>query len=331
MTSTQLAPASKPSQASSQDLNLCCWRCATPLTPLYTAQQQAAHACAHCNALTMLDEGIWRCLTAHDAQHYSRFIAEYEAIREREGRGSSDAAYYLALPHNDLSGRNAAQWKIRAQTFKVIAQSILAPLAQQSKRPLRILDLGAGNGWLSYRLAQSGHRPTAVDLLTNDRDGLGAAAHYAPHIAPMFPRVQASLDRLPFAPSTFDLAIFNASFHYSENYIRTLGEALRCVRPGGLIVLTDSPWYARDESGRSMVAEKHSRFHSTYGFASDSIPSLEYLTPSRLEAIASAWGLRWRTLKPFYGVAWSMRPFKAMLQRRRTPSHFYIHVAEVPA
>ena len=49
------------------------------------------------------------------------------------------------------------------------------PLPERTERALRILDLGAGNGWMSYRLALQGHLPIAVDLLTNDRDGLGAA------------------------------------------------------------------------------------------------------------------------------------------------------------
>ena len=59
---------------------------------------------------------------------------------------------------------------------------------------LDILDIGAGNGWLSNRLAQKGHRPVAVDIFTDGLDGLGAARHYGMS----FPLVEAEFDRLPF-------------------------------------------------------------------------------------------------------------------------------------
>jgi SAM-dependent methyltransferase len=210
-------------------------------------------------------------------------------------------------------------------------QCVLAPLAKLNKRPLRILDLGAGNGWMSYRLALRGHLPIAVDLLTNDRDGLGAAVHYNTHIHPLFARVQADLDRLPFGSSIFDLVIFNASFHYSEDYERTFAEALRCTRPGGSIMIADTPWYAEEESGRRMVEEKHKRFSVTYGFASDSISSLEYLTPDRLHRLQNAFELKWSCIRPFYGIRWSLRPLRAKLAGRRPPSQFRIYAACVSA
>jgi SAM-dependent methyltransferase len=210
-------------------------------------------------------------------------------------------------------------------------RDILLPLTRRHGHPLRILDLGAGNGWLSYRLALLGHLPVAVDLLTNDQDGLGAAIHFSSRVRPLFPRVQAALDRLPFASSTFDLVVFNASFHYSEDYQCTFAEALRCTRPGGTIVIADTPWYAKEESGQEMVQEKHKRFVAAYGFPSNSISSLEYLTPDRLQRLQNAFNLEWKSIKPFYGIRWTLRPFLAKLKGRRRPSQFRLYVARVKA
>jgi SAM-dependent methyltransferase len=184
---------------------------------------------------------------------------------------------------------------------------------------------------MSYRLALQGHLPIAVDLLTNDRDGLGAAVHYKTAVDPLFPRVQAEVDRLPFPSSVFDIVIFNASFHYSVNYERTLVEALRCTCPGGSVVIADTPWYAEEESGRRMVEEKHERFFKTYGFASDSIASLEYLTPARLQRLGNAFNLEWNCISPFYGISWALRPLRAKLAGRRPPSQFRIYEARVGA
>jgi SAM-dependent methyltransferase len=287
--------------------------------------------CPSCATTTQYRDGIWRALSPQRINHFRKFIAEYESIRAAEGRGCTQSKYYLGLPFKDISGRNSGQWAIRARTFRAMEQSIVAPLAQLNQRPLRILDLGAGNGWMSYRLALRGHLPIAVDLLTNDRDGLGAAIHYNTHIHPLFPRVQADLDRLPFASSIFDLVIFNASFHYSVNYERTFAEALRCTCAGGNIVIADTPWYAEEESGRRMVSEKHERFFAAYGFASNSIASLEYLTPDRLRQLQNTFNLEWSEIKPFYGIRWALRPLRAKLAHRRPPSQFRIYAARVKA
>ena len=310
---------------------LLCWQCGAFLTDMTVEPRTSStvRTCPHCATPTQLHNGIWIAISPRRLERFHKFITEYEFIRNAEGRGSGQPNYYLNLPYKDLSSRNGSQWAIRAHTFEVIERRILRPLAQVLKRPLRVLDLGAGNGWLSYRLALHGHIPIAVDLLTNNHDGLGAAIHYNRAVHPLFPRVQAELDQLPFSTSTCDLAIFNASFHYSEDYESTFAEALRCIRPGGAIVIADTPWYAQEESGEMMVIEKHQRFADTYGFRSDSIPSLEYLTPARLQALRDRFELNWETIRPFYGIRWSLRGIRAKLAGQRTPSKFRIYVARV--
>ena len=243
-----------------------------------------------------------------------------------KAEAASTPTYYRSLPFKDITGKLTDQWKIRALTFRYFTRHILNPIALRTPRPLRILDLGAGNGWLSYRLAQMNHQPVAVDLLTNDTDGLGAAIHYKPAF---FPRVQATLTQLPFEDQAFDLALFNASFHYAEDLVETLAEALRCVAPGGTVVIADSPWYKEEADGRRMIEEKRANFRSTYGFASNSIRSAEFLTPQRLAQMADALDLKWKVYKPFYGLDWALRPLRARLNRRRTPSHFRLFVAQV--
>jgi SAM-dependent methyltransferase len=312
-------------------VTLLCWQCGASLVdiPPPTEIRFGGDVCPRCSATTQYQDGIWLSLSPEQTDHFRRFITEYEFIRAAEGRGSAAPAYYLNLPYKDISGRNSDQWAIRARTFRTMERQILAPLAKHHERPLHILDMGAGNGWLSYRLTLLGHLPVAVDLLINNQDGLGAATHFTSHVRPLFPRVQAALDRLPFASSTFDLVIFNASFHYSEDYQRTFAEALRCTRPGGAVVIADTPWYAEEESGKKMVEEKHRRFAATYGFPSNSISSLEYLTPRRLERLQNEPRLEWKSIKPFYGIRWSLRPFLAKLKGRRSPSQFRIYAAWV--
>jgi SAM-dependent methyltransferase len=272
---------------------------------------------------------VWKALLPEREAHFARFVEDYQFIRASEGRGSTGDDYYLALPDRDLSGRNSGQWAIRARTFRYIERRILPRITALTQPALRILDLGAGNGWMSYRLARQGHAPIAVDLMTNDQDGLEAAEHYKQWLPSLFPRFQAELDNIPLADSQFDLAIFNASFHYSENYEKTIAEALRCTRENGTVLIADTPWYSDEQSGLRMLEERRALFVKRYGFPSDGLSSLEFLTDQRLGQMESRFGIHWQVHEPYYGIRWQMRPWLAKLRQQRNPSRFRIYVTKV--
>lgn len=284
--------------------------------------------CKRCNHEVYRVNEIWRAIPPSRSAYFQEFMTNYQRIRAAEGRGSATAEFYLNLPYKDLTGANRAQWSIRARTFRCLERDIL-PTLKAGKNALHILDLGAGNCWMSYRLALGGHRPVAVDLMTDSRDGLSAAQHFSANLGRLFPCFQAELDNLPFADGQFDVAIFNASFHYSENYERTLGEAVRCIRPGGGVVIADTAWYSSEPNGARMVAERQAAFLARFGNASDAIRSLEFLTDERLKSLERNLGLKWQVYTPFYGLRWMMRPMLAKMRGRREPSRFRIYVAEV--
>jgi SAM-dependent methyltransferase len=281
--------------------------------------------CTSCGFRMESRRGIVHALPPERIAHYARFMEDYERIRAAEGRGSESKDFYLGLPYKDISGRNKRQWYIRARSYDYLIKYVLKRNPQDGGG--QILDLGAGNCWMSFRLALAGYSPFAVDLLANDRDGLGAAAHYQKRLPELFPRFQAEITRLPFQDEQFDAVIFNASFHYAEDYAVTLREAFRCVRSSGMVIISDTPWYSREESGRQMVSERRAAFSQCYGTASDSIRSLEYLTNERLRILEEQLLVQWTIHAPQYGFKWAMRPLVAKLCRKREPSRFRIYVA----
>lgn len=246
-----------------------------------------------------------------------RFLDEYAKIRMAEGRGSEDPAYYLALPYRDVTGKNSAQWAIRGRSYRYFEKHVLG------SRPLDILDLGSGNCWMSYRLALRNHRPVALDIFADPRDGLAATRHYPVS----FPVVEAEFDRLPFPAARFDLVIYNSSLHYSTNYHGTLSEARRVLRPQGRVVIIDSPIYSERSHGERMRAERHKQFQKEYGFRSDHVPSIEFFDYLMLEELSVDLGIRWEIHRPWLGLAWHLRPWKAKFRRTRPPSRFWILVA----
>jgi hypothetical protein len=75
-----------------------------------------------------------------------------------------------------------------------------------------------------------------------------------------------------------------------------------------------------------MVREREAAFQRAYGFPSNALASEGYLSEARLAALATALGLRWRRIAPFYGWRWALRPLLARLRGRREPARFLVLV-----
>ena len=253
----------------------------------------------------------------------AEFFRDYARHRAREGRAHG-IAELRQLPYL-ASGPLAKQWSVRARTFDAFVEHVIAPAA----RPLAVLDLGAGNGWLSYRLAQMGHKAVALDIRDDDVDGLGAAARLQAE-AP-FDCMHASFDEIPFASGVFDVTVFNASLHYANDLKEVLAEAARVTRPCGILAVLDSPFYARAADGEAMVAEKRARGAAVFGTRSDSLLSqdfIEYLTRERLMSAYPHHFWTRRTVR--YPLWYEVRPLIAALKRARKPSRFDLWTARVP-
>jgi len=259
------------------------------------------------------------------------FARAYADHREAEGRRLSKDDL-LALPWL-RHGPQADQWAIRARTFEAFMERVLHPLAGKTARPLTVLDLGAGNGWLSYRVGCEGHLAIAVDIRADKVDGLGAADCLVAHSPGRLERIVASFDAIPLADGTADLSVFNASLHYATDLAAVLAEARRVTRSGGVIAILDSPFYRREADGEAMVAEKQSRAYEEFGLHAailTSLNTIEFLTRARLAAASEALGCQWRQHRVVYPAAYELRPLIAALHGQRRPSRFDLWTAALP-
>jgi SAM-dependent methyltransferase/uncharacterized protein YbaR (Trm112 family) len=328
MNGTVAIPRGRPASGLLSELTLCCPVCRGEMEAFITAIEPAPDqlVCDACGSDLLLRDGIWRAIPAGRFARLAGPLSNYEEVRKAEGRWSTHAEFYLSLPWKDTTKQFSAQWRIRAHSFRYMTKNLL-PLCARGlgKRYLRILDLGAGNCWMSYQLSLLGHLPVAVDLSTSEFDGLGAARHYRAVSGITFPCFQAEMDRLPFAVSQFDAAIFNASFHYARDYEATLSETLRVLRPGGSILIMDSPTYRNEADGEAMRRDKSDEYLRRYGSDSGNMGGQEYLTPERLARLEK-FGIRWRRYTPWRGWRWALRPFFARISGRRRPSQFHLYL-----
>ncbi|MBB5872699.1 S-adenosylmethionine-dependent methyltransferase [Allocatelliglobosispora scoriae] len=99
--------------------------------------------------------------------------------------------------------------------------------------PLRVLDLGGGDGADAIRLARSGHRVSIVDysaeMLAGAEQEFAAAG-----LSDRLTVQQADVDGFTSA-ETFDLVLCHNLIQYSPDPAATLATAAAALRPGGLL------------------------------------------------------------------------------------------------
>lgn len=267
--------------------------------------------CPDCGSSWSGTAQVIRALAPGAEERNRGFLHDRELVLKAQGQGREEPEDYLELPYRPSDRR----WRNCAATWRYFESQILGPLEKAAERPLSVLDMGAGVGWLSYRLALRGHRPVAIDLLADPHDGLGAVRHYAAKLEARFPAIQAEMDNVPLADDQFDLIVFNASFHCAVDYHETLREARRLLGWGGRVAILDTPVFPSFQQGEQMVAERQASFADRYGKPSASLLSMEYLDEGMLRALERELNIRWAIHKPWGG-------WRALLSRwgSRRPS-----------
>ncbi len=228
-------------------------------------------------------------------------------------------ADYRNLPSVPPADVHAREWTVRRETYHHLLRHVLAP----GRQPSAILDLGAGNGWLSNRLSTLGHHVVAVDVSDDECDGLGVVPRYSTEMV----AVQADFDALPLAASQFDIVLFNGSLHYATNPAQTLGAVHRLLQPGGTLVVMDSPMFHADVDGVAMIAETVRRFAEDYGLQNSIRPGRGYLTFALLAESANAMHLEAEFVPSRGSLAWRLGRRIARFRLGRQPAAFGLWVA----
>jgi SAM-dependent methyltransferase len=202
--------------------------------------------CISCGLEFVIEGQVPVLLRQEDVATLNRFSDHYSRARLREGWRPLAPDQARALPYGQPPGHQPLYWQVRRQSFACL----MYLLAREGPAPAAgpVADLGAGMGWLAFRLAQVGYQVAVVEASRDDLFGLGAAAHYHLPGARFLP-IQGDLSYPPFQDGTLSLILFNASLHYASDLAAALQRASLALQPAGRAVIMDTPIARRPRPG----------------------------------------------------------------------------------
>ena len=138
----------------------------------------------------------------------------------------------LSNPERATAHAFGTQWQILSElseVFRAEFQSYLEPCPVGELEGLAVLDAGCGSGKFAYAAAEAG----ASAVIAVDLSAAVEVAQANLRGRPNAHVVQASIDRLPFRPGTFDFAYSIGVLHHMPEPERGFRALVPLVQPGG--------------------------------------------------------------------------------------------------
>lgn len=183
------------------------------------------------------------------------FEAKYIALRRKENRVYSDLEV-AQLPVIDMQHQHYKEWMIRTAS----AKKLINYLSKKNK-PLKILEVGCGNGWLSNQLAGiENSEVTGLDINAVELKQAEKVFHNNRQLKFVYGEIDSTL----LSNCKFDVVIFAASIQYFQSLKEIIDAVLNILGKSGEIHIMDSPFYPKDEIA---AAKKRSKdYYTMLGF-----------------------------------------------------------------
>lgn len=97
----------------------------------------------------------------------------------------------------------------------------------------RVLDAGAGTGRFTWPLRQRGLHAVALDI---SREMLAEAKKHEQKAGEQLPCAMGLIERLPFPDQVFDSVVSITVLRHFPDWLQTLDEYMRVLRPGGRVI-----------------------------------------------------------------------------------------------
>ncbi len=215
-----------------------------------------AVVCRHCAAEFDVIWGVPYLGVIEEADALSLIeIAANADNYRRDGGSQADSGQAFAQWYDMLEGYHSSPDRTAFLQSKLVSPEVAAWLpnrhgehvlfrgvtAGMDFKGKRVLDIGAGLGFDSFKFVRAGAEVTALEFSP-------ILAHQGTKNLSQARWIGGNSSLLPFISGTFDVVVANAALHHIRDIPATMREMLRVLKPGGMLVtLCDS--YRKDQAG----------------------------------------------------------------------------------
>lgn len=172
------------------------------------------------------------------AIHNNPFEQLYLKVRQKEGRLYADAEV-ARLPDIDRHHPLYREWRIRKESCQQLVRYL-----SDKNAPLRILEIGCGNGWLAHQLSfVPGSLVIGTDIQLTELQQAAKVFKERTNLHFMYGPPNQDL----FAERQADVIVFAASIQYFPSIKNTIQQMLGLLKPDGEIHILDTPLYKQSE------------------------------------------------------------------------------------
>jgi len=180
----------------------------------------------------------------------------YLAVRNKEGRFYTDEQV-SKLPEIYEIHPYFHEWQMRGRSSRRLIEYL-----KTKNKPLSILEIGCGNGWLSAKLAElDGALVTGIDA---NKPEIEQARRVFNNSSVRF--IYNSFNTESFGKFVkFDVIVFAASFQYFPSAKTIIHDAMQLLNTGGEIHIMDTHFYDTEEA--KLSASRSKNYYATMGVA----------------------------------------------------------------
>lgn len=247
-----------------------CPRCSSKLNDHLTCESHHSF---------QLHNGVPALVTPEFKQRLDVFTDNLVKYRQQEENRKIKESLFDELPFTrDVP--QAYLWNAKQLDLEFIEQFTAG------KKGLRILEVGAWNGWLSNRLSKSGHRVWAIDYLNDEYDGLGAHKHYTNQ---EWRPLQVDLNDLSlFKDEKFDLIIVNRCSIFFTNPFSTFDFLKTLLCDQGSLLITGLQIFKNWKREKERIETMKKVFFENHGFEMFMFPIKGYFNKDNLRELSAS-------------------------------------------
>jgi SAM-dependent methyltransferase len=177
----------------------------------------------------------------------SEFEQLYADLRRKEQRMYSDEEL-TRLPVVTKQHPHHTEWQVRKRSCARLVHHL------GKRQPLKILEIGCGNGWLSRQLSNiPGSRIIGIDVNFAELQQAARVFSHIPNLQFIYGDIRSKI----FDEMEFDCIIFAACIQYFPSLQEIIACALAKLKKNGEIHILDSPFYkpAEVDAARKRTAD----------------------------------------------------------------------------